>query len=1276
MAKHYKFGMSVDDVQPKPEHPDFDVYSKSTSSDTERPNPYGKAWFDDPKNMSKVEMSAARITSIPSPYARMHVTDLAFRELNSGSSTMTESEMMGKVISKDYLHAMSHCLDMFELFYYFDDLDLKEKGIRIEKIDLVDPRDPATRDFFRKNPQTKSYLETLQLFRNQYLKALDRNRPGNYKFHFDALYVFLDVVSNTVIGATSPFTGFFAKSTCNVVTEDPAHEARLTIRKGDYVHNLLTDNPNDWITLRNRPDDFKKFLYLLLHKNTENLGVVFANLFKTVEMSIGKDMLEKYNSLTFSQEYPEFNFGDENLPKILSGKDAYLRVSDMDRSMLKYLLYLYLDNPINFDIPKDAYDKPIDQREFPDGSGHSVPWICVNDLLSDALFVLPYDVNQRYVAVPYYDKETKKTYRRCLLPIKQRVLEYFPDQSLSDIAKNLDIVKYKDHFVVNYKVKMEKKDRAGNPVYINLRREYKTGNYEYPSGILIGPKMMDNFAFGIYPFVRSESYTNIYKVLFYNKFNLSISAKQPEFHLDFYYFSVNASKNEKRPLKFKPDSIKENFTGTFNPTYPDQTLNSIYYSIQENNEANRTKCVEFAELCMDIKDELGNVLTEGTSLIVPLLEDRETKDTLSTYISIDLGTSNTYVAYKREGEAAPREINTIHVDKRHHQYSELQFMNEAATKDDFSDVLDQYGHDLYLRPSEEPQRGDNESAEEYAARLKKLWTACMPTQFCEFIPAHIVPRPEVQRNEFTGNAMYRKGAGFSFPIPTVINCLRLNDSPNRIEEESNVDNVLRDNQPLTHSSIPFAYYEIGKRPNNMDTIAEGDFKWFMDNYVPISKHQLNLTMFVSELLFIVRSNMLSEGFALDRCRVYWTYPLSFDKTLEDYTSEIWRKAYMKYFTNGDITDEELSEKVKSTNESLSPFYYCVKSSDVADFIILMDIGGGSTDIVGYDNNEVQFITSFEFAGNALYLNSKRNHPYRSDEKNIFTYYLDKDGNCKEMKNSQKKSYFGDATRVITGAFNASNGLAALMNYGFQMHEKDFKLLFQYPEILFMLKFYAASIVYHTAQLCHWYSKNRFEELHKEGDTTKKDVLPLPNFIWLSGNGSKLLNLLGTEERDRLFEQIFMKVYGRVSLDEGELKIKAPANPKVATARGALNAPDNVFNNRPSKSVIMLGDEDTVHKCGRNSRNMEVPRDRDRAKMLKSVRSNVEKFIDIFYEYLGTEYPRFSKKSVLLQLDAVEKQEDAFRIGEKVTDSFFFLYIARIMEKISQRLVDDLEDKNA
>ena len=68
--------MAVESVQPNTEHPDFDINKKSTTSKQENPNPYGKAWFDDPRNMSKVEKSPARITSIPSPpIGRSTITD-------------------------------------------------------------------------------------------------------------------------------------------------------------------------------------------------------------------------------------------------------------------------------------------------------------------------------------------------------------------------------------------------------------------------------------------------------------------------------------------------------------------------------------------------------------------------------------------------------------------------------------------------------------------------------------------------------------------------------------------------------------------------------------------------------------------------------------------------------------------------------------------------------------------------------------------------------------------------------------------------------------------------------------------------------------------------------------------------------------------------------------------------------------------------------------------------------------------------------------------------
>ena len=66
MAQEYKkFGMSVESAQPTQDHPDFEVNVNTTNTDQENPNPYGKAWFDNPQNMALIDRRAVRITSIP-----------------------------------------------------------------------------------------------------------------------------------------------------------------------------------------------------------------------------------------------------------------------------------------------------------------------------------------------------------------------------------------------------------------------------------------------------------------------------------------------------------------------------------------------------------------------------------------------------------------------------------------------------------------------------------------------------------------------------------------------------------------------------------------------------------------------------------------------------------------------------------------------------------------------------------------------------------------------------------------------------------------------------------------------------------------------------------------------------------------------------------------------------------------------------------------------------------------------------------------------------------
>ena len=209
--KDYIFGLKVKPVSSANRDP-FAIYTQMGAGQAH--NPYGNSYFNDPSYM--VSAGGAKITSIPSPYARMHVTDIAFREITAGRGVFTEDQLRNNSISDDYVRAMSHCLDMFELMYNFSDLDLKEKGITVELIDLVTRNRADHASYLAANPSLERYVETLDLYRKSY-NAVIRNRvlPGNsYTFDFSQLYLFK--YKDATFAATSPFTGFFTKADCDL----------------------------------------------------------------------------------------------------------------------------------------------------------------------------------------------------------------------------------------------------------------------------------------------------------------------------------------------------------------------------------------------------------------------------------------------------------------------------------------------------------------------------------------------------------------------------------------------------------------------------------------------------------------------------------------------------------------------------------------------------------------------------------------------------------------------------------------------------------------------------------------------------------------------------------------------------------------------------------------------------------------------------------------------------------------------------------------------------
>lgn len=1202
MQKSYTFGLNAEELHDTTAG-DFREIT-NVAGGVENHNPYGQGYFNDPSQMA-LTPDNTKVTSIPSPYARMHITDIAFRELMAGVGVMDANAVMAHVnnMSGDYLRAMSHCLDVYEMMFHFKEMDLIDKGITIKRIELVSKRDGRYKDLLAGKKELSSFIDTLDLFRKRYLQDIRNRNVSSYLFDFTKMYIFK--YNGHTFAATSPFTGFFAKADCNL---SKAELSVSWVANGTkHNHKLFTDTPKEWLGIKDRDPKFLEFLYLLLKGD---LGEIFRHLFNAVKACIPD--LSALAEESFEQRYPEFNFGKVVLPKIAGNtqNESYIRPDGLDCSYLKYLLYLR--QPVDLAISEDAYKLDIKDRVFPEGSENKVPWIGVNDFLSDALIVLPYDINENYYAATYID-ENNNPHRRCLLPLKRQALDYLDISSITD--ENLIIKKYSDkHYAVTLKLALT----TGGKV--ELRRDYFDIDEEecmFPNGAL---KDLQNkgrhFAFGIYPFVRSKSYENIYKVLFYNDFKwpLGYHPQKDEklYSLDFYYFNQNHC----AVVYDRQTKIKENQT---NIADKDFDVNTHYFHVSDAIRVNGEYiCIDFAELSLTLvkKPKTGNpTKINATAIIVPKYHPVASNDGW-TNIAIDLGTSNTFIAYEHENEEA-REISTIHDG-----WNELTLMNCHCERDDAKEIN---RDDLYLSTS------DCDDA--------KPDDVCLPAQLCEFIPTRIRQGTDKQI------------IGYSFPIPSILNNLRVNGKN---------DVSYNDRIALVHSAIPFAYYSIGKRPNTeanrYDSMSNGEFKWFFSKdddgiFNFDTRRRADFNSFLGELLFIVRSHMLCRGFRLEQCKLLWTYPLSFQPELIEYYQNAWSLSYCLYFNpvllnpeRDKIVDEEtLKDWVKYTNESRSPIYECIDNpADAHHLTILMDIGGGSTDVIGYKNSQPMFITSFGFAGNALYLGGSMNHNEDDLQQNYMRWFVRR--TCQDV-------FKKDSSLSGTKKIGVDAPINTLMNYGLTEAATEFKAIFHNEAVQFMLQFHNAAIFYHTAQLCKIKSADE-----------------MPVKLFLTGNGSKLVSM---NKNEKLVNKIFSHVYGI----DANIPVKSPDYPKAATAKGSLKGCKMrginalKFNEESrEQQVVMVGDSDTCFDKDVDAARVELE---DTSGYSEAVIANVKNFIEVFFNCYNSQTPYFTKEDILESLEFV-KGDPKLDFGTSLSDSMFFQYISLLMEQLSIKMLDRMK----
>lgn len=320
-------------------------------------------------------------------------------------------------------------------------------------------------------------------------------------------------------------------------------------------------------------------------------------------------------------------------------------------------------------------------------------------------------------------------------------------------------------------------------------------------------------------------------------------------------------------------------------------------------------------------------------------------------------------------------------------------------------------------------------------------------------------------------------------------------------------------------------YAIGfhyeKRDNLFRNRTITNLKWLGTG------NQQYVTSFFEELLMLIRSKVLRNGGDLSKTKITWFYPVSMESFRLSQLKNEWSRLCQK------LIDKQCL--IQSVTESLAPFYYYKNTQGVnAAYrpVVLMDIGGGTTDFAVYENNKPKLISSVRFAGNSIYgdfpgfginLNGFFNKYYKSYKENIQQAGVQ----------SLVKAYDEVVNRAISADFVS---FLYSLERNSELKKKGLAISFSedlkndYRMKIVLLLFYAAEIYYLANVL-------------------RANYIHTPAYLTISGTGSKVLDLIGGQKE---LEQLAGIIFNDVIRDDGNVELKRVESPKEITCKGGLN----------------------------------------------------------------------------------------------------------------------------
>lgn len=313
-----------------------------------------------------------------------------------------------------------------------------------------------------------------------------------------------------------------------------------------------------------------------------------------------------------------------------------------------------------------------------------------------------------------------------------------------------------------------------------------------------------------------------------------------------------------------------------------------------------------------------------------------------------------------------------------------------------------------------------------------------------------------------------------FPTRTVLSIDRNNSGIN----EGSVGSYVA----FGNAAPAFMYNIADVGPNYNKYIP--NLKWSQIN----AANEEHIRCYIESLFMMIRAKVLQEGGSLSQTQIKWFYPISMSNNKRGLFERVWTAAYKKYFN-------PVGAPVAIT-ESIAPYSFFQKTRADVTNIVTIDIGGGTTDIVVADTNDVKLVTSMRFAADAIFGNSLvavQDGPLNGiikQFKDEFISNLDGLSDLQKMLISKTTNNLGNSSEVASFLFSLEDNELVKKNHLQQSLSFNEILMKDNSQKIVFYIFFTA-IMYHLALLM------------------KTKQLTAPTNIAFSGNGSKVISVLYT-----------------------------------------------------------------------------------------------------------------------------------------------------------------------